>query len=164
MLLVGIEICQCNFKKLYIKTTNRGSISRWWSRRGEGHALIPFCKSTKITTSCWTTIDRRTLENTKKTDTPRPKTKKQQQWDGRRGTILIQSSSIPIVGVTHKLENNNTKEVLPLLWLFRTLLQASQPGDLTKALGTPRDSDLEAQQDLIIRQDWEKQRLHTWKA
>ena len=69
MLLMGIEVCQCNFKKLYIKITSRGSISRWWSRRVEGHALIPFCKSTKITTSCWTTIDRR-LENTKKKKIP----------------------------------------------------------------------------------------------
>ena len=31
------------------------------------------------------------------------------------GTITIKSNPIPTVWVTHKLENNNTKEVLPLL-------------------------------------------------
>ena len=32
----------------------------------EGHALISFCERTKITTSCWTIINRRMLEPTKK--------------------------------------------------------------------------------------------------
>jgi len=65
-----------------------------------------------------------------------------------------------------KVENNNTKEVLPLLWRFRTPHQASQPGDTTKGLGIPMESDLEAQQDLITRlpQKWGKQRLQAWKA
>ena len=53
--------------------------------------------------------------------------------------------------VTHKLENNNTKEVLLLLCRFRNPHQASQPGDLTKELGIPRESDLEGLQDLITR-------------
>ena len=42
--------------------------------RVEGHALTPSCENTRITTSCWTVIDRKTLELTKK-DTPHPKTK-----------------------------------------------------------------------------------------
>ena len=46
--------------------------------RVEGHALTPSCKNTRITTSCWTIIDRKTLELTKK-DTPYPKTKEKPQ-------------------------------------------------------------------------------------
>ena len=61
----------------------------------------------------------------------------------------------------HKLKKNNTKEALSLLRSFGTPHQASQPGDLTKGLGIPRDSDLEGQWDLIIvfPQDWGKQTL-----
>ena len=44
----------------------------------EGHALTPSCENTRITTSCWTGIDRKTLELTKK-DTPHPKTKEKPQ-------------------------------------------------------------------------------------
>ena len=70
--------------------------------------------------------------NPPKKDTPRPKTKRKLQWDGRRGTITIKSNPIPTSWVTHKLENNNTKEVLPLLWRFWTPRQASQSQDPTK--------------------------------
>ena len=35
--------------------------------------------------------------------------------DGRRCTIMIKSNPIPTRWVTYKLENDNTKEVLPLL-------------------------------------------------
>ena len=120
---------------------------------------------TKITTSCWTTIDRRMLEPTK-TKYPMSKTKKKLQRGGRRGIIMIKSNLIPAVWVTHKLENNNTKEVLPLLWRFWPLHEASQPGDLTNGLGIPRESDLEGQRDLITKlpQDWGKQRLQSWRA
>ena len=78
------------------------------------------------------------------------------QRDSRRGTMMIKSNPIPAGWVAHKLENNNTKEVLPLLWRFWTSCQASQPGGLTEGLGIPRESDLKAQWDLIIRlpQDW----------
>ena len=44
----------------------------------EGRALTPSCESTRITTGCWTVIDRKTLELTKK-DTPHPKTKEKPQ-------------------------------------------------------------------------------------
>jgi len=70
--------------------------------------------------------------NPPKKDTPHPKTKKKLQRDGRRGTITIKSNPMPTRWVTHKLENNNTKEVLPLLWRFWTPHHASQPWDLTK--------------------------------
>ena len=44
-------------------------------------------------------------------DTPCPKTKKPQQ-DGRRDTITIKSNSLLAEWATHKLENNNTKDIL----------------------------------------------------
>ena len=46
----------------------------------EGRALTPSCENTRITTSCWTIINRKTLELTKK-DIPHPKTKEKPQWD-----------------------------------------------------------------------------------
>ena len=58
--------------------------------------------------------------NIPKKDTPSPKTKNKLQQDGRRGTIRIKSNPIPTGWVTHKMETNYTKEVLPLLWRFRT--------------------------------------------
>ena len=82
--------------------------------RVEGCVLIFSYQSTKITTSCRTTIERKTLEPTKK-DTPHPRTKEKPQQNHRRGTIKIESNLIPTVWVTHKLENNNTKEVLTVL-------------------------------------------------
>ena len=98
---------------------------------------------------------------------PCPKTKKA-QWNSRRSTTTIKSNPIPAGLVTHKLENNNTKGVFPLLWRFWTPCQASQPGDPTKRLGIPRESDLEGQQDLIIglSLDSGKQsgRLQSWMA
>ena len=54
------------------------------------------------------------MEPTKK-DIPQPKTKEKPQQDGRRGTIMIKSNLIPTSWETHKLENNITKKVLPLL-------------------------------------------------
>ena len=51
-----------------------------WNQDGgvEGCALIPSCENNSITTSCWTVIDRKTVELTKK-DTPHPKTKEKPQ-------------------------------------------------------------------------------------
>ena len=51
--------------------------------------------------------------------------------------------------VHHRLENNNTKKLLALLWRFWIPCQASQPGDLTKGLGIPRESGFEGQGDLL---------------
>ena len=62
-------------------------------------------KSRQLTGGCW---------NLPKKDTPHSKTKKLNRG-GRRDTIMIESNPIPTGWVTHKLENNNTKEVLPLL-------------------------------------------------
>ena len=44
----------------------------------EGRALTPSCENPRITTSCWTIINRKTLELTKK-DTPHPETKEKPQ-------------------------------------------------------------------------------------
>ena len=54
-------------------------------------------------------------ETHQKKDTPHSKTKKKPQRDGMRGTNTIKSNPMPAEWVTHNLENNNTKEVLPLL-------------------------------------------------
>ena len=95
--------------------------------RVEGRALTPSCESTRITTNCWTIIDREILELTIK-DSPHPKTKEKPQWDGRRGTITIKSNPITAGWVTHKLENTYTTEVHPLEWRFWAPRQASEPG------------------------------------
>ena len=58
------------------------------------------------TGGCW---------NLPKKDTSRPQTKKKPQKGSRRGTITIKSNPILDGWVTHILEKNNTKEVLPLL-------------------------------------------------
>ena len=98
--------------------------------------------------------------------TPHVQRKKKPQQDSRRGTVIIKSNPIPPRWVTHRLENNNTKEVLPLFWRFRTPGQGSQPGDLIKRTGNPQGSDLKGQWDLITRLpwDWGKQRLQCWRA
>ena len=108
----------------------------------EGRALIPTGESTSITTNCWTVIDRKTLELTKK-DTPHAKTKEEPQWDGRRGAITIKSNPITAGWVTHKLENTHTTEVHPREWRFWAPRQASQPGGLATGGGIPRESDFE---------------------
>ena len=48
---------------------------------------------------------------------PPLKTKKKLHRDSSRGTITIISNPdhIPLRGVTHRLKDSNTKEVLPLL-------------------------------------------------
>ena len=122
-------------------------------------------KSTKITARCWTAIHRRTLEPTEN-GTLCPKAKKKPQQDGRRGANMIKPNPMLSECADHKLENNNTKEVLPLLWRFWAPCQVSQPRDPTKGLGSPREADLEGQKELItaLPQDWGKQRPHSWRA
>ena len=133
--------------------------------RTKGCMLISNCKSTKITTSCWTAIDRRTLEPTKQ----RYHTSKDKETAMRQKSLQgcnhdkIKSHTHWMV--THKLENN-TNEVLPLLWRFWAPHQASQPEHPEKGLGIPRKSDPEGQQDLIsgLPQAWEKHRLYSSRA
>ena len=63
-------------KERKIKTTMRGEINQ--DGGIEGRALTPSCESTRITTGCWTIIDRKTLDFTKE-DTPRPRTEEKPQ-------------------------------------------------------------------------------------
>ena len=58
------------------------------------------------TGGCW---------NTGNSDTLLQKAKKKSQGDGRKGAILIKSNPTPTEWMAHKLENDNTKEILPLL-------------------------------------------------
>ena len=111
--------------------------------RVEGRALTPSCENTRITTSYWTIIDRKTLELTKK-DTPHPKTKEKPQWDGRRGAIRVKSNPITGGWVTHRLVNTYTTEVHPLEWRLWAPRQASQPGGPGMGGGIHRESDFEA--------------------
>ena len=80
------------------------------------YVLISSCKSTKITNSYRTTINRRMLELKGKKDMPCPATKEKPQWNSRRGTIMIKAKPILSRWLTYRLEKNNTKEVDPLLW------------------------------------------------
>ena len=108
----------------------------------EGRALTPSCENTRITTNCWTIIDRKTLEFTKK-DTPYPKTKEKPQWNSRRDLVTITSNIITAGWVTHKLENTYTTEVHPLERRFWAPHQASEPGGPATGGGIPRESDFE---------------------
>ena len=116
----------------------------WFKMFGvEGRVLIPSYESTGITTNCWTIIDRRTLELTKK-DTPPPKTKEKPEWDSRSGTITIKSNPITARWVMHNGENSHTTEAHPLEWRFWASHQASQPGSLAMGGGILRESDFES--------------------
>ena len=81
--------------------------------RVEGYAPTPSCKNTRITTSCWTIINRKTLELTKK-DIPHPKTKEKPQWDCRKGAITVKANPVTAEWLTHRLENTYITEVQPL--------------------------------------------------
>ena len=123
--------------------TTRKEVTRVQRQNGgvEGHELPSSYKNTKITTKCWTTIDKKMLEPTKK-DTLHPKTKKKPQ-DSRRGTIVIKSNLIPTEWVTNKLEDNYTTEILPQEWKFWAPHQVPQPWGLVTGRGVPRESGFE---------------------
>ena len=122
---------------LHIGCTKEGGV--------EGHVLIFSCESAEITTRRWTGG----CWNPPKKDTPHSKKKEKLQQNGRRGTITIKWNPVSTRWVTHKLENNNTKEVLPVLWRFWAPCQASQPGGPAKIPWILRESDLESQWDGI---------------
>ena len=58
--------------------------------------------------------------------------------------------------MTHRLQNNYTKEILTVLRKFWDPQQISQPGDLVKGLRTSRELDFGGQWDLIteLPQNW----------
>ena len=137
--ICGYSFIWLKFCAFYLKNKNGGLIQDGGVER---RALTPSCENTRITTNCWTIINRKTLELTKK-DTPHPKTKEKPQWDGWRGAITIKSNPITAGWVTHKLENAYTTEVHPLEWRFWAPRQASQPGGPATGRGIPRESDFE---------------------
>ena len=69
-------------------TTNKKSNQKGGVKE---HVLISSCKITKIKTRCWTTINRRMLELTKKKKKKHlmSKDKVEATGDSRRGTITI---------------------------------------------------------------------------
>ena len=67
------------------------------------------CENTKIATRCWITINKKVLEPNKK-DTSRPRQEAAVRW--QEGCNHNKTKFHTSWGVTHKLENNNTKEVL----------------------------------------------------
>ena len=55
----------------------------------EERVLIFSCKNSKIRTHCWTTINRRMLDPSKKKDAPNPRAKEKPQKNSRNGKILV---------------------------------------------------------------------------
>ena len=141
----------------------------WWRIRNqhggvEGCALTPSCENTRIKTSCWTIIDRKTLELTKK-DTPHPKTEEKPQWDGRRDAITVKSNPITAGWVTQRLENTYTKEVHPLEWRFWAPHQVPNLGVRQREEEFLENQTLKASG--IWLQDFDRtggNRLHSWRA
>ena len=84
-----------------------------------------------------TPIDRRMLEPSKKRY-PRPEIKKKLQRNGRRGTIPVKSNPIPARWVIHRLENNNTKDVLALFWRFWIPTPCFSVWRYDKGIGNPQ--------------------------
>ena len=132
-----IPFSKCYKKKCY-SWAEIGS--RWQSRRTCTQLLWASKSQLPVeqpsTGGCW---------NPPKKDTWHLKTKQKPQWDVRRGAIMVKSNLLPDRWMTHKQKNNNTKEVLPLLWK----LWAPWPGDLVKRQWIPQESYLEGQRWLI---------------
>ena len=63
---------------------------------------------------------------------------------------MIKSNIIPDGWVTNKLENNNAKEVLPLLMKILKPMSGFPAWGSDKGMGILRESGHEGQQDLII--------------
>ena len=79
---------------------------------------------------------------------------------------MIKLNPITPGWMTHKREKKKYQRSSLSVVKVLSPRQASQPGDLTKELGMPREPDLEDHQDLItgLTQDWGKDRLQSWRA
>ena len=119
------------------------SYSRIGVPGGQSWMWTPTCENTRITTSCWTIIDRKTLELTKK-DTPHPKTKEKPQWDGRRGTITVKSNPITAGVGDSQTGEHLYKRSPPTGVKVLSPTSGSQPGGPAMGGGIPRESDFEA--------------------
>ena len=106
--------------------------SRWWSRRTCSHLLLREHQNLNwLLNSHWQGAVETHWEKINHIQGQRRSCK-----DGR-GKITIKSNPISTRWVTKKLENNNTKEVLALLWRFYAPHQSSQPGESSKKTGNP---------------------------
>ena len=122
----------------------------------EGYALIFSLRTPKMQLAdkkpqkggCWNSPKRN----------PASKDKGEAAMRWQEGTITLKSNPIPASWATHQLENDNTKEVLTLLQRFQAPHHTTQPWDLAKGLGIPREADFEVQQGLMseLPQDQEK--------
>ena len=109
-------------------------------------------------------MDRRTLEPTKKRY---PMSKdKEVAVRQQEGHVNGEFKYHPTRWVTHKLDSNNTKKVLPLLWRFWTPHQAAQPGTWQKDWEFPGNLIFKANGIWLekrLPQDWGNQRLQSWR-
>ena len=120
------EIFWCSGQVLYVHT------SRWWSRRTCSHLLLREHQNLNwMLNSHWQGAVETHWEKINHIQGHRRSCK-----DGR-GKITIISNPISTRWVTQKLDNNNTKEVLALLWRFYAPHQSSQPGGSSKKTGNP---------------------------
>ena len=109
-------------------------------RRVEGHGLIFPCEDSKITTCCWTTIDRIMLDATKKIYST-SKAREKPQQDGRRGKICLESNTIPTRDAqraqtkfcVHQDPETPQRLIQKCLWVFECLLWR-----YTSAVACPR--------------------------
>ena len=112
--------------------------------------LISFFESTKITTSCWTTVNRRTL-NLLKRDTPCPKTR----YDKTVGGAQSRLNQIPYPPDGWPTD---WRTIIPKK--FPTVLKVQNPRSgfpawgPNKGTGNLHRSDLKGQWGLITRLPW----------
>ena len=97
----------------------------------EGHALI-FCKNIKITTRCWTTIDRRRLEPTKKS-IPHIQGQRRNCRKGARNPWMSQTKSCVQPGPRGKKQCSPQRLSQTCLWGFQGLFQQLAAGTGTLA-------------------------------
>ena len=138
-------------------------LHHFWLKMGrvEGQALISW-KSTKIATSFWTTINRRMLKSTQKKGIPHPKTKKKQQWDGKRGANTIKSNPIPAGLVTHYLENNKYQRSSPTAVKVPSLMSDFPAWGSSQETGNPQGIWPSRPMEFDYRT--RGNRLHSWRG
>ena len=134
---VWFIFCDCGFHSVcpLMEKDKRLMEASWWERLTvgetgiEGCALIFSCENSKITTYCWTTIDRRTLDPTIKRY-PISKGKGKAPARLYDGAILdLKSSLIPTRDTqraqTEPCAHQETTQRLSqtCLWVFECLLQ-----------------------------------------
>ena len=126
-----------------LKSRDRTSSSRWWCRT---HTHLPPARAPKSQLAVEKPSTGGHWDLPKRHPTSQDKEEAAERQQEGHNHDKIKSHSRKVGD-----PQNNTKEVLPLLWRFWTPCQASQPRNPTKELRNPRESELEGQQDLITR-------------